>query len=176
LLQQIPLFDSLDRSELKRLAKLLQSRSLKKREVLFRKGDPGSDFFIIIKGSIKIGVSKNLDEEVIFSFLGSGDCFGEMALLDNHPRSADATAVEDSLLYVLDSKDFYHFLLQSENTVRSVIGALLRLLSLRLRRADHLLEEISFLTVPARLARRLLELAESIPTEDRKPEKCLIRI
>lgn len=176
LLQQIPLFESLDNSERRRLAALLQSRSLSKGEVLFQKGDPGSAFFIIIKGLIKIGVSNNLGEEVIFSFLGSGDFFGEMALLDKHPRSADATALEDSLLYVLDSNDFFPFLIQSENTVRSVISALLRALSLRLRRADDLLEEISFLTVPARLARRLLELAESLPIAEGESKKYRIRI
>jgi len=176
LLQQIPLFESLDDSERQRLASLLQHRSLHKGEILFHKGDAGSTFFIIIKGLIKIGVSNKLGDEVTFAFLRSGDFFGEMALLDEQPRSADATALEDSLLYVLDRDDFFPFLIKNENTVRSVLSALLRALSLRLRRTDDLLAEISFLTVPARLARRLIELAEFLPTKERESKEYQIRI
>jgi len=176
LLQQIPLFESLDDSERQRLASLLQHRSLHKGEILFHKGDAGSTFFIIIKGLIKIGVSNKLGDEVTFAFLRSGDFFGGMALLDEQPRSADATALEDSLLYVLDRDDFFPFLIKNENTVRSVLSALLRALSLRLRRTDDLLAEISFLTVPARLARRLIELAEFLPTTERESNEYQIRI
>jgi len=176
LLQQIPLFESLDDSERKRLATLLQRRSLHKGEILFHKGDAGSALFIIIKGLIKIGVSNKLGDEVTFAFLRSGDFFGEMALLDQHPRSADATALEDSLLYVLNRDDFFPFLIKNENTVRSILSALLRALSMRLRRTDDLLTDISFLTVPARLARRLIELAESLPTTGRDSNVYQIQI
>jgi len=158
LLKQIPLFESLLDSERQRLASLLQRRSLGKGEMLFHKGDTGSAFFIIIKGLIKIGVSNKLGDEVTLAFLRNGDFFGEMALLDELPRSADATALEDSLLYVLDRNDFFPFLTQNENAVRSI----LRALSMRLRRTDDLFAEISFLTVSARLAKRLLELAEPL--------------
>jgi len=160
LLKQIPLFESLLDSERQRLASLLQRRSLGKGEILFHKGDTGSAFFIIIKGLIKIGVSNKLGDEVTLAFLRNGDFFGEMALLDELPRSADATALEDSLLYVLDRNDFFPFLTQNENAVRSI----LRALSMRLRRTDDLFAEISFLTVSARLAKRLLELVEPLQT------------
>jgi len=166
LLKQIPLFESMPDSEHRHLAALLQRRSLKKGEILFHKGDKGSSFFIIIKGLIKIGVSNKLGDEVTLALLGNGDFFGEMALLDEQPRSADATAMEASLLYVLNRDDFFPFLSKNENAVRSI----LRALSIRLRRADALFTEISFLTVPARLAKRLLELAEPLQTHKDEPK------
>jgi len=172
LLKQIPLFESMLDSECRYLAALLQRRSLRKGEILFHKGDAGSSFFIIIKGLIKIGVSNRIGDEVTLALLRNGDFFGEMALLDEQPRSADATALEDSLLYVLDRTDFFPFLFQNENAVRSI----LRALSIRLRRTDDLFVEISFLTVPARLAKRLLELAEPLQTPGSESKEYRIRM
>jgi len=167
LLKQIPLFESLLDSERQRLASLLQRHSLSKGEILFHKGDAGSAFFIIIKGLIKIGVSSKMGDEVTLARLRDGDFFGEMALLDEQPRSADATALEDSTLYVLDRNDFFPFLIQNENAVSSI----LRALSMRLRRTDDLFAEISFLTVSARLAKRLLELAEPLQTTEQESQE-----
>jgi CRP-like cAMP-binding protein len=159
-------------SERKQLAALLHRRSLQKGEILFHKGDQGSAFFIIIKGLIKIGVSNKIGDEVTLAHLRNGDFFGEMALLDEQPRSASATALEESLLYVLDRNDFFPFLVQNENAVRSILCAL----SMRLRRTDDLFTEISFLTVPARLAKRLLELAEPLQTSKEESAEYRVRI
>jgi len=172
LLKQIPLFESMLNSECRHLAALMQRRSLHKGEILFHKGDAGSSFFIIIKGLIKIGVSNKLGDEVTLALLRNGDFFGEMALLDDKPRSADATALEDSLLYVLERDVFFSFLFQNENAVRSI----LRALSLRLRRTDDLFTEISFLTVPTRLAKRLYELAEPLQTPGNESNEYRIRM
>lgn len=165
LLKQIPLFESMNDSERRRLESLLQRRSLEKGEILFHKGDIGSTFYIIIKGLIKIGVSNKLGDEVTLALLRDGDFFGEMALLDEQPRSADAIALEDSILYVLNRNDFFPFLIENENAVHSI----LRALSMRLRRTDDLFAELSFLTVSARLAKRLLELAKPTQTQGEEP-------
>jgi CRP-like cAMP-binding protein len=172
LLKQIPLFESMLDSEREHLATLLKRLSLPKGEVLFRKGDHGSSFYIIVKGLIKIGVTSRVGHEVTLALLRSGDFFGEMALLDEQPRSADATAVEDTLLYVLEHDDFFSFLFQNENAVRSI----LRALSLRLRRTDDLFAEISFLTVPARLAKRLHELAQPLQAQEHDGKEFRIRM
>ncbi|SEM52998.1 Crp-like helix-turn-helix domain-containing protein [Syntrophus gentianae] len=172
LLKQIPLFESMADVERQQLSTLLQRRQLRKGGILFRKGDKGSAFFIIIKGLVKISVSSKLGDEVTLALLRNGDFFGEMALLDEQPRSADAVALEDSLLYVLDRNDFFPFLFKNENAVRSI----LRALSLRLRRADDLFTEISFLTVPARLAKRLVELAEPLESQRSEPKEYKIRM
>jgi len=172
LLKAIPLFESFNNSELRHLASLLKGQSLDKGEILFHKGDTGSAFFIIANGLIRISVSNKAGDEVTFAHLRGGDFFGEMALLDEQTRSADATALEDSTLYVLDRNDFFPFLFENENAVHSI----LRALSMRLRRTDDILAETAFLTVSSRLARRLLELAEPSQLSGRESAEYQVRM
>ena len=163
LLKQIPLFGTFQPADHEQLAGLLRRRNLKKGDVLFRKGDEGTALYIIIKGRIKITVPSKLGDEITLAILGQSDFFGEMALLDSLPRSADATAVEETLLYVLNRSDFLSFLIHNENAVRSILYAL----SSRLRKTDDFLTEVCFLNISARLARRLLEMSESLIHENK---------
>jgi len=162
LLKQIPLFGTFQPADHEQLAGLLRRRNLKKGDVLFRKGDEGTALYIIIKGRMKITVPSKLGDEITLAILSRGDFFGEMALLDSLPRSADATAVEETLLYVLNRSDFLSFLIHNENAVRSILYAL----SSRLRKTDDFLTDVCFLNISARLARRLLEMAESLLQEN----------
>ncbi|MCX5840539.1 MAG: Crp/Fnr family transcriptional regulator [Deltaproteobacteria bacterium] len=162
LLKQIPLFGTFQPADHEQLAGLLRRRNLKKGDVLFRKGDEGTALYIIIKGRMKITVPSKLGDEITLAILSQGDFFGEMALLDSLPRSADATAVEETLLYVLNRSDFLSFLINNENAVRSILYAL----SSRLRKTDDFLTEVCFLNISARLARRLLEMSESLIREN----------
>ncbi|HOG17832.1 MAG: cAMP receptor protein [Syntrophaceae bacterium PtaU1.Bin231] len=162
LLKQIPLFEALQPADRNQLASLLRLRLIVKGNTLFRKGDEGTALYIILQGSIKISISGKAGEEVALAILGRGDFFGEMALLDGLPRSADAVALEDSHLYVLNRRDFLSFLIQNEAAVQAILFAL----SLRLRRTDDLLQEVCFLNLSVRLARRLLDLARRSETGD----------
>ena len=163
LLKQIPLFGTFQPADHEQLAGLLRRRNLKKGDVLFRKGDEGTALYIIIKGRMKITVPSKLGDEITLAILSPGNFFGEMALLDSLPRSADATAVEETLLYVLNRSDFLSFLIHNENAVRSILYAL----SSRLRKTDDFLTEVCFLNISARLARRLLEMSESLIHENK---------
>jgi CRP/FNR family transcriptional regulator/CRP/FNR family cyclic AMP-dependent transcriptional regulator len=87
--------------------------------------------------------------------LGQGDFFGEMALLDNEPRSATAIAVEESELLSLHRNDFQAVL--SDN--RSIMGALIRILTARLRRANHQISTLALLDVYGRVARVIVDMA-----------------
>jgi len=157
IIKKIPLFASLAEIDQQRLTSLLRRNSLRKGEVLFRQGDEGTALYIILQGRIKISVSRRADT-VTLAILGEGEFLGEMALLDDLPRSADAIALEDSQLYALNRKDFLAFLKGSDNAVRAVLSSL----SMRLRRTDKLLAEMCFLNLSARLLNKLVELAESI--------------
>lgn len=157
LLRQVPLFRALPAEESRRLAVLLRKQSLKKGEALFRKGDEGTALYMIISGKIKIVRQSKGGDEAILALLTDGDFCGEMSLLDDLPRSADAVAVEETQLYALNRKDFLAYVMHNETTVRAILGALSR----RLRKADDTLEDIFFLSVPARLAKKLIELAEA---------------
>ncbi|MCK9391195.1 MAG: Crp/Fnr family transcriptional regulator [Syntrophales bacterium] len=155
LIKQIPLFSSLNREDIEIIAALLRRRSIKKGDIIFQKGDEGTALYAILSGRIKIIVTRPVGDKITVAILNDGDFFGEMALLDGMPRSADAVALEETQLAVLDRNDFLAFLVQHEHAVL----AILRTLSLRLRKTDDLLSEICFLSLSARLAKRLLELA-----------------
>jgi CRP-like cAMP-binding protein len=161
LIKQIPLFSSLKDQEIEILAALLRRRTIKKGDIIFQKGDEGTALYAILRGCIKILVTTPVGDKITVAILNDGDFFGEMALLDGMPRSADAVALEESQLAVLDRKDFLSFLPHHEHAVL----AILRTLSLRLRKTDELLAEICFLSLSTRLAKRLLELAKDVDSE-----------
>ena len=170
LLKNIPLFSSLTETDREHLANLLRLKSIEKNEILFRQGDEGTALYIILQGRIKISVSRRLDK-VTLAILGPGEFLGEMALLDGLPRSADAMAVEDSQLYALNRKDFLTFLANNENSVR----AILYFLSTRLRKTDDQLAEMCFLSLSARLAKKLVEMAAlQYPAGDHPPACSLV--
>jgi CRP-like cAMP-binding protein len=155
LLKQIPLFDPLEPADQEQLAALLRKRSVRRGAVLFRKGDEGTALYIIVRGRIKITLQTKLGDEITLAILNDGEFLGEMALLDGMPRSADATALDETQIYVLNRSDFLTFLAQNAGAVQTV----LRALSMRLRNTDDLLAEICFSSLPSRLARRLAEMA-----------------
>jgi CRP-like cAMP-binding protein len=155
LLRQIPLFHALNRNDGETLAALLQRRFVRKGDVLFRKGDEGMALYIVLRGKVRISMPTRQGEEITLAVLSDGDFFGEMAILDGLPRSADAAAQEESQLYVLNRKDFIAFLSRNETALRAILQAL----SLRLRSTDDLIHEICFLPLSARLSRRLLEMS-----------------
>ncbi len=155
-IMNIPLFHSLGPEDRKHLAASIRRQSIKRGEVLFRKGSEGTTLYVITKGKVKIVLPSTMGDEVVLALFSEGDFFGEMALLDGMPRSADAVALEDSELYVLNQSDFVGFLQNN----RGAIQAILRSLSLRLRKTDDLLQDTCFLNVSGRFAKKLVELAE----------------
>ncbi|MEA1935898.1 MAG: Crp/Fnr family transcriptional regulator [Thermodesulfobacteriota bacterium] len=156
-LKEVNLFRSLYPEYRKRLATVLRRRSLKKGEVLFRKGDEGHILYIIRKGSIKIVLPSELGDEVVLAIFSEGDFFGELALLDGMPRSADAVALEPSEVFALNRSDFITFLHDNEEAMQAILSHL----SMRLRKADDFLEDTCFLNVSTRFAKKLVELAQT---------------
>src|SRR5512138_2572633 len=125
ILKKIPLFSSLSEVDQQNLTSLLRRKLLGKGEYLFRQGDEGTALYIIVQGRIKISLSRRLDN-VTLAILCQGEFLGEMALLDELPRSADAIAMEDSQLYVLNRKDFLSFLSNNGHTVYAILNSLSR--------------------------------------------------
>jgi CRP/FNR family transcriptional regulator, cyclic AMP receptor protein len=154
-LSQVVLFTALSTEERRGLAACLQRRQYVKRQIIFVKGDPGTSLYLIETGRVKIVLTSEEGKERVLSILGPHDFFGELALLDGEPRSADAVAQEACQLWLLQRADFLRYL----ETQPQVATKLLAVLSRRLRQTNQVVEEAAFLDVPARLARRLLELA-----------------
>ena len=155
--KQVPLFRALLPDDSRRIGELLRNQYLKKGDVLFRKGAEGTALYLIVEGKIKISVTSRLGDEVILAILSSGEFFGEMALLDGMPRSADAIAIEETHVLALNRKEFLYFVMSNETAVKAILGAV----SLRLRKADDFLEDTCFLSVASRLAKKLVELAQT---------------
>jgi CRP/FNR family cyclic AMP-dependent transcriptional regulator len=156
LLNNIPLFKRLPPVDLNELAERLRVFKVKKNDVLFRKGSEGDSLYIIQEGNIKITLPSKLGDEVIVSIFSDGDFFGEMALLDQMPRSANAVAMQPTRLLMLNRRDFIQFLKTNDTAMEIILSTL----SQRLRKTDNQLEDAVFLKVRARFAKKLLELGE----------------
>src|SRR4029453_357833 len=105
-LRQVPLFESLDTEAAHELCELLESLDCKADAVLFRTGDEGDAMYLIEEGKVRISVRAKDGQEVTLTELHRGDFFGEMALFDGKPRSADARVTQDARLAVLSREHF----------------------------------------------------------------------
>jgi CRP/FNR family cyclic AMP-dependent transcriptional regulator len=155
-LSRVPLFASSNPVNLSEIAHRLTTRNYRRGEVIFHQDDPGSALHVIKRGQVKINTISPEGEEAILAILTEGDFFGELSLLDGKPRSANAVAMEATQTLALQRQDFLDILVKH----REMVGDILASLAERLRNADHLLEDTVFLSLPARLAKRLLDLAE----------------
>src|SRR5216683_468725 len=149
LLRTVPIFAELGDADFASLAHLATRRRYPKDTVVFFENEEGDFFFMILEGRIKVTILGDDGREVILSILGPGDFFGEMALLDNEPRSATAIAVEESELLSLHRTDFQSVLADN----RAITTALIRVLTARLRHANHQISTLALLDVYGRVAR-----------------------
>ncbi len=163
-LSQVPLFHSLSEEAMKGLLANIRKIRFKKGEALFKKGMDGDSLFIIKRGKVKIVIGSEDGEEIILAIFSVGDFFGEMSLLDGMPRSADAVAIEDTEVMMLNRREFINFLIGNEQAIRSILQSL----SMRLRKTDDMLEDTCFLNISDRVRKKLLELAESYGIEEKK--------
>ena len=155
-LQKVPLLHSLPEGDLTAFGELLRERVYPKGSVILFEDDPGDALYIVGSGQVKVVLIGEDGREVILSVLGEGSFFGELALLDDEPRSAHVIAMEDSSVLALRREDFQARLRSSPE----VAIALLRELSSRLRRADEKIGGLVLLDVNGRVAELLLRLAD----------------
>src|SRR5258705_12272228 len=110
ILKMNPMFADLGADELQRIASLCHTQNLGVGEMLFQKGDPGDALFGVRRGQIRIETGASDGSRLTLNFMGPGDLFGEVAVLDNQSRTADATAGEPTELFVLRREDFFNHL------------------------------------------------------------------
>lgn len=154
-LRAVPLFSHVPEADLRAITNLVREHRQPKGSLILTQGDEGEALFPIRIGQVKVTVVAEDGREAILSVLGAGSFFGEMALLDDEPRSAHVIAMEESVLLGLRREDF-----QAQLARSPALGiALLRELSRRLRRADDTIASLMLLDVNGRVAHLLLELA-----------------
>jgi len=156
LLEQAPLFSVLHPHDLRQLATKFHPVRYRKAEVIFREGEPAERLSLIDRGRVKLSISSPSGQELLIGFLGRGQIFGELEVIDRGPRAMDARATEETRVYALDSDMFWTLL---ENRP-ALARRLLELMARRLRRADQTSQDLVFFDAPSRLARRLLDLAD----------------
>jgi CRP/FNR family cyclic AMP-dependent transcriptional regulator len=156
LLERIPVFAGLGRREIDSLLAITGTRKLRAREVLFRKGDDGATLYGIMRGRLRV-VSGGDSKEVILNFLDPGEVFGEIALLDSQPRSATIAAVDATELLTLHRRDFLPFVeLHPKVAIQLAV-----VLAQRLRALSDAVEDAMTLSIPGRLAKKLLALSQA---------------
>ena len=132
-LAHVDLFSTLDKKELQVLAKSCQERSYSAGSTILSQGDSGVGLYVLKSGKVRITLAQNPDRaEEVLATLSTGDVLGEMALLDDLPRSASATAVEDVDALVLPIWEFRTILRNHPD----IAVKLLSVLSRRLRKAE----------------------------------------
>ncbi len=161
ILRKVPLFSELAPPELERVTEISRERAYPRNSVILFEDDPGDALYVVAQGQVKVVLIGEDGREVILSVLGEGEFFGEMALIDDEPRSAHVIAMNDSTLLVIRREDFQGILRQTP----SIALALLRALSRRLRRVDEKVGSLVLLDVNGRVAQLLLELAEEAGSE-----------
>jgi CRP/FNR family cyclic AMP-dependent transcriptional regulator len=156
LLRRVWLFADLDDDELAHIAAVSRELSCRAGEILLNQGDTSGDLFSVIQGRLKVVSVASAGEEILLSVMGAGDVFGEIALLDQAPRSATVVAAETCRLLVVPQAAFRALLLQ----MPALALRLLALMARRVRRLSIRTEDNAALDVRARLAKALLDLAE----------------
>lgn len=155
-LRSVPLFAELEDRHIHALSAMLAERRYRKGSVVFFEGDPGDALFIVSQGAVKIYRVAEDGREKTLAILRDGDIFGEMALLDEEPRSAIAECLEPTTLYALHRKEFLAFLANNPSMAIHII----KVLCGRLRRANAQVMDVVFRDVKSRIVRTLLDLSQ----------------
>jgi CRP/FNR family transcriptional regulator/CRP/FNR family cyclic AMP-dependent transcriptional regulator len=155
LLQRVPLLAALSNADREALAAALGRRRYRRGDIIFQKDEPGQSMFILERGSVRIYVPSAQGNDLILAVLGTGDFFGDLALLDGRPRSASAASIGDTILLSLERADFIALITSRPAAAMAVLEAV----SLRLRDTDEMASDLAFLDVGGRLAKKLLELS-----------------
>ena len=112
-LESSKLFGQLPPGELRELQKVAKEMRFAKGQSIFKQGDPGDGVYVVKSGAVQISTLLGTGERLVFAEVMPGDVFGEMSLLDHHPRSAYAGAKSDTTLYFIPRSDLLEMLRRS---------------------------------------------------------------
>jgi CRP-like cAMP-binding protein len=155
-LRKHPIFRDLDPEALDQLCRYAKHCTMKRGTTIFSRGDPGNSLFAVISGTVKMSISSADGRSAIFNLISAGEIFGEIALLDGLPRTADATANTNCEILVIDRREFLPFV----RSQPALAMKLIELLCARLRWTSDQVEQVILQNLPGRLASALLRLTE----------------
>lgn len=173
LLRNCALFRDIDPGALDGLAKHATRRRYAANTPIFHAGDEGESLMGVLSGTVRISRPTAEGEDIILADFGPGEVFGEIAVLDGRGRSADATAILNTELFILERRDLLAFLRERPE----LYANLLALLCGKLRLADERTSDLVFLDLRGRLAKALLaRTAEGGPTRIALTQTDLARV
>ncbi|MEJ0074523.1 MAG: Crp/Fnr family transcriptional regulator [Alphaproteobacteria bacterium] len=155
ILRNHSLFGQLDVDALSRLASYSHTKSVSAGTTIFERGDPGTSLFAVLRGTVKISNQSTDGKDAVLNMIQAGGIFGEIALLDGQPRTADAFAVTECELMQIDRRDFVPLV----NQKPEIALKLIEILCGRIRHTSEQVEDMTFLDLPGRLAKTLLWLS-----------------
>lgn len=156
ILRDHSIFGKLPGAAIERLSSHLRTRKVGRGAMIFAKGEAGTALMAVISGCVRICVTSPNGRETVLNLISEGEIFGEVALLDGHSRTADAVAISDCELMVIERRDFIPFLRDNPE----VAIKLIEVLCARLRRTSQQVEDVISLNLPGRLAKMVLRLAK----------------
>jgi CRP/FNR family cyclic AMP-dependent transcriptional regulator len=158
LIRNVPLFSLLRDTQLVLLTQVLLRKPYPKNSTVVAAGDPADALYIVISGRLKVIMRDKEGKEVILAILNQGDFFGEMGLIDQAPRSATVVAIDSCELLTMTRADFTKCLQKNFDLTMNVILGLVK----RLRDADRKIGSLALMDVCGRVARLLMEMAETV--------------
>lgn len=152
------LFGKLSANEIDALISYARVESYRAGREIFAKGSLGQSLMAVLRGSVKISSLSDSGKEIVFTIFNAGEIFGEIAVLDGDERSADASALTDCELLVVNRRDLLPVL---ENRA-DLCMILLKILCRRLRLTTEQVEDVMFRHLKLRVAKALVHLAETV--------------
>ena len=156
MLRKIYLFSELPEEDLQAVSNLATTRTYPKNTIIISEGDDSDSLYAVLSGKVKVYLSDDDGREIIINIQGEGEYFGELALLDDSPRSASVMTLEETKLAVISKSSFEKCLSNNPQLALHII----RELSSRLRNLTQNVKSLALMDVYGRVARTLLDMAE----------------
>jgi CRP-like cAMP-binding protein len=161
ILENVPPFSGLRRSEIAKMAEKLRPKKYKKKEIIFHQGDDSSSAYIIVKGKVRVVRISQSGSETTINVYSQYDIIGEFSAVDGQPRSSMVQAVEDCILLQIDRRDLLHFI----NEIPGFAIGFIKLLVQKLRWTTSFAETIAQYNTPGRLLFILLHFKDRLGKE-----------
>lgn len=151
-------FSELSEQDTSQLCQHSTTRVYPANTILISEGDQSDSLYVILDGQVKVYVSDNLGKEVILNIMDPGEFFGELALLDNEPRSASVKTLTQAKIMIISKQDFKNSLSSNSKMIYKLINFLIR----QIRTLTSNVKNLALLDVYGRVARVLLDLSHEV--------------
>ncbi len=156
MLENVDLFANVSEDELKTLEKISLVRKYPKNMILFMEGDESTHLYIIKQGKVSVSVADDEGRQVILNYMKEGEYFGELSIIDGHPRSATITTVTSCEFIVISRSSFQELLKTSPDFALLIMTALSR----RVRDLTESVKDLALLDVYGRVSNVLDKLSD----------------